>query len=80
MEHIRTNVISASFSRTQDLAMSVLQALGGAEIGYSTLACAMLIGRLSNPETKLEPPAEIQFIESLMDFVDAYWADGKDAN
>lgn len=71
------NHISASFARTHELSLILLDALHREEtpVGYGLLACALTFGRLLNPTTRLSDDEEIAFVQDLMAYGGAYWGD-----
>lgn len=64
----------ASYQKVHETAMLLLQALGNEELGYSMLGAGAVIARLSNPDRKLDHSEEINFIQQLMEWNDAYWS------
>lgn len=75
MEQIGGTAYSqASYQKVHETAMGILQALGSEELGYSMLGSAAVIARLSNPDRKLDHSEEINFIQQLMEWNDAYWS------
>lgn len=76
MEYDSGSNVSVSYPKTHSLAQTVLGSLGDEPIGYSILACALAIGRMSNPERRLSKEEEMKFIQSIMEFVEAYWVEG----
>ena len=75
MLNITGNQTSASYNETNQLAGEILKALAGREasIGYGLLACALTMCRLMNTGKKLSDEVEIAFIQSMMEWSNAYF-------
>ena len=65
--------MQASYSDTNNVAMTILHSLGNEKVAYGILGCAAVVARLSNPDRVLSPKEEITFIQSLMEWNEAYW-------
>lgn len=66
-------ILTADYSRANDVSIAVLQALAKEPIGYGILGCALTIGRLMNPDVKLSPYTETKFVGDLMEWADSYF-------
>ena len=55
------------------ISQKILLAIRSEQIGYSALGCAITLARLVNPDERLTPQTEVQFVGDLMEWVGLYF-------
>jgi len=67
--------LKVSFDKTHILAGKLLETLERekAQVSYGMLACALVLGKLSNYPERLTEEEEMKFVQDTMDFTRAYW-------
>lgn len=73
MEFREDGRIEASYERTHDIAMAMMEAVRDETLGYAILGCGLALARLHNPERELRREEEEAFIQDLNEFVGLYW-------
>jgi hypothetical protein len=71
--------ITVPMSRVEEVGEDILTYLAEKEVpvGFAQLGCALVIGRLSCPETDLPTQEqERDFVEHLTEWVNLYWGAG----
>lgn len=70
---------TASFPETEKHASIIIGALADKEvsIGQGLLACCLTMCRLLNPTKDLRDEEEIEFIQALMEWLGAYFTEGR---
>jgi hypothetical protein len=66
-------ILTADYSQANDVSIRILEAIRSEPIGYGTLGCALTLGRLLNPDVKLAPSQENQFLGAIMNWADSYF-------
>lgn len=68
---------AADFEITEEIAMEILRMFEEEQIpvGYGVLALGLALGRLQKPREQMAPELEITFIQTLLEWLGAYFAD-----
>lgn len=77
IEFLPNGQVTADYQTAEAISQKILESIRTEQIGYSALGCAIALARLANPDQRLTPQIEVQFVGDLMEWVGLYF-DAKD--
>ena len=69
----KDGLITADYNRVSEVSGEIMKSIKAVSLGYGILGCALTLGRLANPDVRLSPITEAEFVGELVEWVDSYF-------